>query len=139
MPAADLYVLPSNSESFGLSALEAQACGIPVLGYAVGGLPEVVESGVTGPSCRRSATSRASPRPAAALLGDPARYAAMSCVGPCAGDAPFRRRDDRRRATSASTSASSRAERRAARGDGTQRRAAPGAESPAIASFRYSP
>ena len=48
MPAADLYLLPSNSESFGLSALEAQACGVPVLGYAVGGLPEVIEHGETG-------------------------------------------------------------------------------------------
>jgi N-acetyl-alpha-D-glucosaminyl L-malate synthase BshA len=48
MPAADIYLLPSNAESFGLSALEAQACGVPVLGYDVGGLPEVVEHGVTG-------------------------------------------------------------------------------------------
>ncbi len=48
MPAAHLYLLPSDSESFGLSALEAQACGVPVLGYRAGGLPEVVEDGSTG-------------------------------------------------------------------------------------------
>ena len=48
MPAADLYVLTTDMESFGLSALEAQACGVPVLGYVAGGLPEVIESGRTG-------------------------------------------------------------------------------------------
>jgi glycosyltransferase involved in cell wall biosynthesis len=48
MPAADLYVLTTDMESFGLSALEAQACGVPVLGYRAGGLPEVVENGTTG-------------------------------------------------------------------------------------------
>jgi len=48
MPAADLYVLTTDMESFGLSALEAQACGVPVLGYRAGGLPEVIESGKTG-------------------------------------------------------------------------------------------
>jgi L-malate glycosyltransferase len=43
-----LLLQPSGSESFGLAALEAMACGVPVVGYRVGGLPEVVVSGETG-------------------------------------------------------------------------------------------
>ncbi|MCW2541434.1 MAG: UDP-Glycosyltransferase/glycogen phosphorylase [Frankiales bacterium] len=46
--AADLTVVPSHSESFGLVALESQACGTPVLAAAVGGLPTAVLDGVTG-------------------------------------------------------------------------------------------
>ena len=39
---ADAFVLPSHSESFGMAALEALSCGVPVFAYRVGGLPEVV-------------------------------------------------------------------------------------------------
>lgn len=45
---ADLFLLPSEQESFGLSALEAMACEVPVVASRVGGLHEVVEDGVTG-------------------------------------------------------------------------------------------
>jgi N-acetyl-alpha-D-glucosaminyl L-malate synthase BshA len=45
---ADVLLLPSELESFGLSALEAMACGVPVVGSDAGGLPEVVKSGETG-------------------------------------------------------------------------------------------
>ena len=45
---ADLFVIPSESESFGLAALEAMACEVPVVSTNVGGLPEVNIHGVTG-------------------------------------------------------------------------------------------
>jgi len=46
--AADLTVVPSYNESFGLVALESQACGTPVVAAAVGGLPTAVADGVSG-------------------------------------------------------------------------------------------
>lgn len=45
---ADLFLLPSASEAFGLAALEALACGVPVVGSIVGGLPELVIDGENG-------------------------------------------------------------------------------------------
>ncbi len=45
---ADLFLLPSDLESFGLAALEAMACEVPVIATNVGGLPEVVTHGVDG-------------------------------------------------------------------------------------------
>ncbi|MGZ4591472.1 MAG: glycosyltransferase, partial [Actinomycetes bacterium] len=46
--AADLTVVPSHSESFGLVAIESQACGTPVVAAAVGGLRTAVRDGVSG-------------------------------------------------------------------------------------------
>jgi N-acetyl-alpha-D-glucosaminyl L-malate synthase BshA len=48
LAGAHLFLLPSDKESFGLSALEALASGVPVIGAHAGGLPEVVTDGVTG-------------------------------------------------------------------------------------------
>jgi N-acetyl-alpha-D-glucosaminyl L-malate synthase BshA len=48
LPVADVFLLPSDSESFGLAALEAMACGVPVVGTRAGGLPEVVVHGENG-------------------------------------------------------------------------------------------
>jgi N-acetyl-alpha-D-glucosaminyl L-malate synthase BshA len=48
LSAADVFLLPSAQESFGLAALEAMSCEVPVVASRVGGLPEVIEDGVTG-------------------------------------------------------------------------------------------
>ena len=48
LSVSDVFLLPSAQESFGLAALEAMACEVPVVASRVGGLPEVIEHGVSG-------------------------------------------------------------------------------------------
>jgi len=51
LSVADLFIIPSGSETFGLAALEAMGCGVPVISSNIGGLPEVNVNGETGYLC----------------------------------------------------------------------------------------
>ena len=80
LPAADLMLMPSELESFGLAALEAMACQVPTIATAVGGVPEMIQNGVTGmlfPVGDVEAMSQA----AVALLKDRDRLNAMALAG----------------------------------------------------------
>lgn len=79
LSASDLFLMPSAQESFGLAALEAMACEVPVVASRVGGVPELVEDGVTGFLCPPddlAAMARASIR----LLTDDALHAQMAAA-----------------------------------------------------------
>mgnify|MGYP001555206316 FL=1 len=80
LAAADVFLLPTSSESFGLSALEAMATGVPVVGSDAGGLPEVVTNGVTGllyPVGDVDSMARGTLE----ILSEPGRHAAMAAAG----------------------------------------------------------
>ncbi len=77
LPLADLMLMPSELESFGLAALEAMACRVPTIATKVGGVPELIEDGVDGrlfPVGDVEAMAAA----AAELLLDPEKLEAMA-------------------------------------------------------------
>jgi N-acetyl-alpha-D-glucosaminyl L-malate synthase BshA len=77
---ADVFLLPSELESFGLSALEAMSCAVPVVGSDAGGLPEVVTSGETGYLLPVGDVDGMAAR-VLELLRDEGRRKAMGCAG----------------------------------------------------------
>lgn len=80
LPLADLMLMPSELESFGLAALEAMACNVPTISTRVGGIPELIDEGKTGllfPVGDVEAMSEAT----LALFADPVRLAEMSSAG----------------------------------------------------------
>lgn len=79
LACADLLLLPSETEAFGLAALEGMACGVPVVATAVGGVPEVVPHGEAGYLAPVGAVDEMADA-AIELLADPARWEKASAA-----------------------------------------------------------
>jgi N-acetyl-alpha-D-glucosaminyl L-malate synthase BshA len=80
LPLADLLLMPSQLESFGLAALEAMACKVPSIATRVGGIPELIDDGQTG-LLYEVGDVEGMAQGALSLLGNPARLSAMRDAG----------------------------------------------------------
>jgi N-acetyl-alpha-D-glucosaminyl L-malate synthase BshA len=89
LPLADAFLLPSLHESFGLVALEAMACGVPVVATSIGGTAEVVAEGECG-FLRDPHDADGMEEAVAALLGDSERARAMGAAGRRRAESEFR-------------------------------------------------
>ncbi len=88
LPVADLMLMPSEMESFGLAALEAMACSVPAIATRVGGVPELIDDRIDG--CLFDVGDVASMAKAAIyLLGSPERLAAMATAARKKAQAQF--------------------------------------------------
>lgn len=86
LACADLFVLPSATESFGLVALEAMSCAVPVIATRVGGIPEVVPHGEAGYLTAVGAVDEMAER-AIEVLSNAAKWRAMSAAARTAAEA----------------------------------------------------
>lgn len=89
LSASDVFLLPSSQESFGLAALEAMACGLPVVASKVGGLSELVDDGVSG-FLRPANDLRGMADAIVRLLTDDALYASASEAARATAEQRFR-------------------------------------------------
>ena len=80
LACADLFLLPSENESFGLAALEAMACGAPVVASSAGGIPELIAHGETGYLFDVGAVDDMAAG-GIEILSDPERWRAFSGAG----------------------------------------------------------